>query len=296
MAVPARSVALPLPAAWRRAVPGAGVAVPAWLPGLLLAVLLTLPAWAPFLRPDLNLWQLFDGSSHLRKAWLLAQQIKDGNWYPRWIPDLYGGYGYPTLHLLRPGHLLPHPGPRPPAPRSGSTRPSSSSAPAGRPRSWAGVYALAWRLWRHAPAAVLERRRGGLRPLPLPQQPVHERVGAPDPGQRPDRVAAGGRAGAVAGGHRRAGPPGAGRRRSTGHPLVVGGGPAHGRPAPDPQPLGGDRRRPLPPCGWCCLSLWRPSRRAPRPGRDGGPLRGPPGGLLCGCRPSWRCRSSRWSG
>ena len=88
---------------------------PSWLLGLLLTVLLTLPAWAPFLRPDLSLWQLFDGASHLRKSWLLAQLIKDGDWYPRWVPAIYGGYGYPTLNFYAPstyyltvaGALLP---------------------------------------------------------------------------------------------------------------------------------------------------------------------------------------------
>ena len=136
MAAPARSVALPLPAPWRRAVSGARVVVPPWLPGLLVAVLLTLPAWAPFLRPDLNLWQLFDGSSHLRKAWLLAQQIKDGNWYPRWIPDLYGGYGYPTFTFYAPATyyltlalaLLP---------RIGLYEAFQVLGAGGRPRSWA---------------------------------------------------------------------------------------------------------------------------------------------------------------
>jgi hypothetical protein len=157
MAAPARSVSLPLPASWRRARPGVrpgvGVAVPAWLPGLLVAVLLTLPAWAPFLRPDLNLWQLFDGSSHLRKAWLLAQLIKDGNWYPRWIPDLYGGYGYPTFTFYAPATyyltlalaLLP---------RIGLYEAFQVLGAGGAAAIVGGVYALAWRLWRHAPAAV----------------------------------------------------------------------------------------------------------------------------------------------
>src|SRR5207244_8451164 len=73
-----------------------------WLPGLLATLVFTAPAWLPFLRPDLSLWQLYDGGNHLRKAFFLAQLIKDGSWYPRWVPQAYGGYGYPTFNFSAP--------------------------------------------------------------------------------------------------------------------------------------------------------------------------------------------------
>src|SRR5262245_32788053 len=148
----------PGPWTWNLGLPrlrwAGGVVVPAWLPGLLLAVLLTLPAWAPFLRPDLNLWQLFDGASHLRKAWLLAQQIKDGSWYPRWTPQLYGGYGYPTLNFYAPASyyltvaLAVLPG-------IGLYESYQLLGAGGAAAIVCGLYALGWRLWHHAPAAVL---------------------------------------------------------------------------------------------------------------------------------------------
>ncbi|HEX2034739.1 MAG TPA: DUF6541 family protein, partial [Chloroflexota bacterium] len=129
--------------------------LPAWLPGLVLAIVLTLPAWVPFLRPDLSLWHLFDGASHLRKAYQLGQLIKEGNWYPRWVPDLYGGYGYPTFNFYAPAVyyltlalavLLPGVGLYEAYQLLGGV---SAVLIIG------GLYALAWRLWHHAPAAVL---------------------------------------------------------------------------------------------------------------------------------------------
>ena len=58
----------PPAAAVRPRLPAVGLrAVPAWLPGLGLLLLLTVPAWAPLLHPEFSLWQVFDGSIHLRR-------------------------------------------------------------------------------------------------------------------------------------------------------------------------------------------------------------------------------------
>ncbi|NBX48339.1 MAG: hypothetical protein EBT22_14405 [Chloroflexi bacterium] len=64
------------------------------LPLALLLVLLY-PVWSIMLRPDLDLWAT-EGET-------LA--------FPRWIPDLYRGYGYPVFNFYAPltylaGHLV----------------------------------------------------------------------------------------------------------------------------------------------------------------------------------------------
>ena len=78
------------------------ISLPAWAPSLLIAFLLTVPAWGPVVLPSFNLWTLFDGSSHMSKAFALGQLIEQGNWYPRWVPSFYGGYGYPTFNYYGP--------------------------------------------------------------------------------------------------------------------------------------------------------------------------------------------------
>ena len=80
----------------------ADLRLPAWLPGLALTLLLTLPTWSLFLHPALDVARLLDGDQHLAKAYSLAQPIAAGEWYPRWTPDLYGGYGYPTFVFYAP--------------------------------------------------------------------------------------------------------------------------------------------------------------------------------------------------
>ena len=76
---------------------------PAWLPGLALLLLLTVPAWGPLLHPGFSLWQVYDGNLHLRRALFLREMIAGGDWYPRWFPQQFGGYGYPTLNFYAPG-------------------------------------------------------------------------------------------------------------------------------------------------------------------------------------------------
>ena len=78
-----------------------------------------------------------------------------GEWYPRWTPDLYGGYGYPTFafyapatyYLLLAVALLP-----------GAGLATAFQVVGARAAAFVvGVYALGWALWRNAPAA---RSRG----------------------------------------------------------------------------------------------------------------------------------------
>ena len=80
----------------RPRLPAVGLrAVPAWLPGLGLLLLLTVPAWAPLLHPEFSLWQVFDGSIHLRRTLFLWEGIAGGDWYPRWFPEQYGATATP---------------------------------------------------------------------------------------------------------------------------------------------------------------------------------------------------------
>src|SRR5438874_2039195 len=133
----------------------AGLAWGTWLPGALLALALTTPAWAPILRPDLSLWQLYDGGNHLRKAFFLAQSIKDGNWYPRWTPQEYGGYGYPTLNFYAPGMYYAILALAAALPGAGLYGALQILGALEEVAIIGGVYALACSAWRHQPAAVL---------------------------------------------------------------------------------------------------------------------------------------------
>jgi hypothetical protein len=116
--------------------------------------LLCLPAWAPFLRPDLDVGRLLDGDQHLAKAYSLAQLIAGGDWYPRWTPDLYGGYGYPTFVFYAPAtyYVLAALAVLPGVNLYTAYQVAGALAAAGLV---AGVYALGWTLWRNGPAAVL---------------------------------------------------------------------------------------------------------------------------------------------
>ena len=126
----------------------------AGLTGLAITALFTLPAWAPILSPSFSLWQVDDGRLHMHRALFLAQLVKDGNWFPRWMPQQYGGYGYPTLNFYAPGlyYLILML-----AAVSGQgiyfgTQAVTALACAG---IVIGVYFLVWELWRSAPAAFL---------------------------------------------------------------------------------------------------------------------------------------------
>jgi hypothetical protein len=130
-------------------------AAPSWLPALLAGFVLTLPAWAPILLPDVDLVRLFDAEAHILKAFTLRQLITGGDWYPRWMPGYYGGYGYPTLTFYAPGLyylLLLLAAPRPAGDLVFAFRAAGVLAAL---TLLSGVFALAWRLWRHGPAAVL---------------------------------------------------------------------------------------------------------------------------------------------
>lgn len=68
--------------------------------GFVLLLALALPA----------LWPLFthgypstdDGDIHLMRQALFDYHVRHGNWYPRWIPELFLGYGYPLFTFYGP--------------------------------------------------------------------------------------------------------------------------------------------------------------------------------------------------
>jgi len=70
-----------------------------WL-SIVLLLALALPA----------LWPLFthgypstdDGDIHLMRQALLDYHVRHGNWYPRWLPELFLGYGYPLFTFYGP--------------------------------------------------------------------------------------------------------------------------------------------------------------------------------------------------
>ncbi|HEX2517230.1 MAG TPA: 6-pyruvoyl-tetrahydropterin synthase-related protein, partial [Chloroflexota bacterium] len=73
-----------------------------WLVGLLVALLLTAPAWTPWLDPRQYLWGVDDAKNHMIRIYHLTWLIERGVWYPRWLPDMYMGYGYPVLNFYAP--------------------------------------------------------------------------------------------------------------------------------------------------------------------------------------------------
>ena len=81
------------------------------LPLALLLVLLY-PVWSIMLRPDLDLWATDDAAeTHLQRIYAMRLAFGETLAFPRWIPDLYRGYGYPVFNFYSPivywvGYLL----------------------------------------------------------------------------------------------------------------------------------------------------------------------------------------------
>ncbi len=77
-----------------------------WWLGLAAALLVTAWAWLPWLDPRLNPWArlegLHDGKNHLLRLYVLEWMIRHGAWYPRWVPDLFMGNGYPVFNFYAP--------------------------------------------------------------------------------------------------------------------------------------------------------------------------------------------------
>jgi len=66
----------------------------------LLLFLLTLPALYPLFGS--GIFASHDGLHHIFRLYDLAQGLQGGGVYPRWLPDLGFGYGYPLLNYYAP--------------------------------------------------------------------------------------------------------------------------------------------------------------------------------------------------
>src|SRR5688500_9722737 len=56
----------------------------------------------PWLRLDQRWRDLADAPSHLIRLHVVAAALERGEWFPRWLPELYLGYGYPLLNFYSP--------------------------------------------------------------------------------------------------------------------------------------------------------------------------------------------------
>ena len=124
--------------------------------GLILALIGTFWAWAPLIDPSLSMWKTLDAPNHMVRTHLLAVMASHGEWFPRWFPQQFGGYGYPTLNFYAPLTYY-------------VTAVLATLFPGGSAIETAyvtvlvvasvtvvtGTYALGWVLWRHGPAALL---------------------------------------------------------------------------------------------------------------------------------------------
>src|SRR5579859_385572 len=63
--------------------------------------LLAMPALWPLI--SVGLPQGLDTPNHLMRLIAFDQQIRAGNFYPRWMPNLVFGYGYPLINYYAPG-------------------------------------------------------------------------------------------------------------------------------------------------------------------------------------------------
>lgn len=151
---------------------------PPWLLPLLIALLVTVPAWSPLLRSDFSWWRTLDGGAHLRRALLLQELIRDGNWYPRWMPEHYGGYGYPTLNFYAPALYYLILAVAAFLPGDGLYGALQGIAAVAAVVTLAGSFALTWRLWRHPVASLLATGAIAYSPHPLATQ-LYQSGGVP---------------------------------------------------------------------------------------------------------------------
>ena len=88
----------PPPQAWRRVAfyQGLGQSIPGWV----LVLVLALPAIHPLLRAELP--RGGDTGLHLYRLVELDHCLRQGLFFPRWMPDLVYGYGYPLFNFYAP--------------------------------------------------------------------------------------------------------------------------------------------------------------------------------------------------
>lgn len=75
---------------------------PRWVNGLSLVLLFALAPPALWLLFVYGYPRTHDGDLHLIRQALLDYYVHHGVWYPRWIPELFLGYGYPLFNFYGP--------------------------------------------------------------------------------------------------------------------------------------------------------------------------------------------------
>ena len=160
--------------------------------GLILALIGTFWAWAPLIDPSLSMWKTLDAPNHMVRTHLLAVMASHGEWFPRWFPQQFGGYGYPTLNFYAPLTYY-------------VTAVLATLFPGGSAIETAyvtvlvvasvtvvtGTYALGWVLWRHGPAALLMAVSVAYGAVRVADQPVRRGRWAACAWIGPDGLAAG---------------------------------------------------------------------------------------------------------
>ena len=99
MAAPARRGPAP---GVRTGTPGLGRLATWGATALLLVCVTGLVAW-PWLARDLIWQRIPDALIHLVRIFAVDAALGRGQGYPRWLGDLYLGYGYPLLNYYAPG-------------------------------------------------------------------------------------------------------------------------------------------------------------------------------------------------
>ncbi|MGB1287526.1 MAG: 6-pyruvoyl-tetrahydropterin synthase-related protein, partial [Aggregatilineales bacterium] len=74
-------------------------------PGFLLALLIPVIVIAPLLANIGVLFDTADMTVHLHRSHAMTLMMESGNFYPRWIPYLRMGYGYPIFNFYAPGSV-----------------------------------------------------------------------------------------------------------------------------------------------------------------------------------------------
>ncbi|MAG36749.1 MAG: hypothetical protein CL878_10990 [Dehalococcoidia bacterium] len=73
-----------------------------WQLGLLAAIAISAAVWWPMTLPGFDFARTDDGEHHLLRLFLLDHSLRAGLWYPRWLPDLFMGFGYPLFNFYAP--------------------------------------------------------------------------------------------------------------------------------------------------------------------------------------------------
>ena len=133
--------------AWRCA----GLVLP-----LMALLALSLPAWIVLFDPMVNVWRELDGANHMVRSYLLSRAWDRGEWYPRWSPEQYGGFGYPTLNFYAPLVYVLVAGLARVVPGIDGIYDAYVVVTAGAALLlFAGTYALGYVVSRHKPVAVV---------------------------------------------------------------------------------------------------------------------------------------------